>query len=266
MRIKNNLFIILIFILSMDFAFAKNLSARMIMEKVHAVDNGSSLEQDMLMLLINKHGQVRKKLLKVYQKDYGKDIYKIMFFKFPQDVKNTAFLTLDYHSSKKEDEQRIYLPAIKKVKRIPSSDKSSSFMGSDFTYYDLLKYDLDNYKFKLLKEDKINGYEAWFIQSTPINRKEKEESGYDKSIDIVRKDNNIVIHSIKFLTNSKKKKFYSVHKMHQENNIWILDEISMETKKNQKTLHKTIFKLKNTKINIHINDDMFSIRQLEKGI
>ena len=246
-------------------AIADDANARAIMEKVDARDDGKTLEQDMLMVLINKNGNERTRDLKTYSKDFGEDEHRTMFFKSPSDVKNTAFLTYDYDDSAKDDDQWLYLPALKKVKRIPSTDKSSSFMGSDFSYFDMTDRDLENYDFKLLKETKVRGHDAWMIESTPKNQKVIDESGYKKSIAIVRKDNYVVVRAINFLTNGKKK-YLDLKKIHQQDGVWLVDEMSMTTKKGKNTLHKTILKFSNVKLNVPIEDDVFTTRRLEKGL
>jgi outer membrane lipoprotein-sorting protein len=235
------------------------------MEKVDARDDGTTVEQDMLMILIDKNKKERSRDIKSYAKDFGEDEHKIMFFKSPSDVKNTAFLTYDYDDSIKDDDQWLYLPALKKVKRIPSTDKSSSFMGSDFSYFDMTDRDLKDYNFKILKETEVRGHPAWMIESTPRNQKVIDESGYKKTIAIVRKDNYMVVRAINFLTNGKKK-YLDLKKIHQESGIWLIDEMTMTTKKGKSTLHKTILTFSNIILNAPINDGIFTTRRLEKGL
>ena len=246
-------------------AVADDANARAIMEKVDARDDGKTLEQDMLMVLINKNGDERTRDLKSYSKDFGVDEHRTLFFKSPSDIKNTAFLTYDYDDSAKDDDQWLYLPALKKVKRIPSTDKSSSFMGSDFSYFDMTDRDLENYDFKLLKETKVRGHDAWMIESTPRNQKVIDESGYKKSIAIVRKDNYVVVRAINFMTNGKKK-YLDLTKIHEQDGIWLVDEMSMTTKKGKSTLHKTLLTFSNVKLNTPIKDEVFTTRRLEKGL
>jgi len=244
---------------------AEDLSAKAIMEKVDARDDGKTLEQDMLMVLIDKNGNERTRDLKSYGKDFGEDSHRTLFFKSPADVKNTAFLTYDYDEASKDDDQWLYLPALKKVKRIPSTDKSSSFMGSDFSYFDMTDRDLENYDFKILKETKVRGHDAWMIESKPNNQEIIDESGYEKTIAIVRKDNFMVVRAINFLTNGKKK-YLDLKKIHEENGIWLVDEMTMTTKKGKNTLHKTILSFDNIKLNGTIDDGVFTTRRLEKGL
>lgn len=247
------------------YALADDPKARAIMEKVDARDDGKTLEQDMKMILIDKNGKKRVRNLKTYSKDFGEDRYQIMFFKSPADVKNTSFLTYDYDSSKKDDDQWLYLPALKKVKRIPSSDKSSSFMGSDFSYYDMTDRDLDDYDFKLLKETEVRGKKAWMIEATPRSQKVIKESGYTKTIALVRQDNYVVVRSIGVMKGNKKK-YLDIKRLHKQNGVWLPDEMTMTTKKGKATLHKTILQFNNIKLNKPIDDSMFRTRRLEKGI
>ncbi len=244
---------------------ADDAKARAIMEKVDARDDGKTLEQDMTMILIDKNGKKRTRQLHTYSKDFGKDEHQILFFKSPADVKNTAFLTYDYDNANKDDDQWLYLPALKKVKRIPSADKSSSFMGSDFSYFDMTDRDLEDYDFKLLKETEVRGHPVWMIQALPRNKKVVKESGYTKTIGLVRKDNNVVVRSIGFMKNGKKK-YMDIKKLHKQGGVWLPDEITMTTKKGKNTIHKTILKFKNIKLNKPISDNMFTTRRLEKGL
>ncbi|HIM93562.1 MAG TPA: outer membrane lipoprotein-sorting protein [Campylobacterales bacterium] len=246
-------------------ALADDPTARAIMEKVDARDEGDTLEQDMLMILIDKNGNQRTRDLKSYAKDFGVDNHRTIFFKSPADVKNTAFLTYDYDDGARDDDQWLYLPALKKVKRIPSTDKSSSFMGSDFSYFDMTDRDLEDYDFKLLKETEVRGHPAWMIESTPRNQAIIDESGYEKTIAIVRKDNHVVVRAINFMTNGKKK-YLDIKQLHQENGIWLIDEMTMTTKKGNRTLHKTILTFSNITLNGVIKDNVFTTRRLEKGL
>jgi hypothetical protein len=244
---------------------ADDAKARAIMVKVDARDDGKTIEQDMMMILIDKNNKKRIRDIKSYSKDFGVDTHQIMFFKSPSDVKNTAFLTYDYDNASKDDDQWLYLPALKKVKRIPSADKSGSFMGSDFSYYDMTKRDLEDYNFKLIKETKVYGKEAWMIESTPKNKKTIKESGYTKTIAIIRKDNYVLVRAINYMRNGKKK-YMDVKKMHKQSGIWVIDHMSMTTKKGKTMTHKTELKFKNTKVNKALNDNLFSTRRLEKGL
>ena len=240
-------------------------AARDIAQRVHDRDDGQTLIQDMKMILIDKHGNKRVRSIKTFGKDFGKDEYRIMFFKTPADVKDTAFLTYDYDDPKKDDDQWLYLPALKKVKRIPTSDKSSSFMGSDFSYYDMTKRAVEDYTYKILKHIKVRGHDTTMIESIPANDDVVDESGYVKTIGLVREDIDMVVRSIGFLKNGNRK-YLDVTKMHKQDGVWVIDEMVMITKQGKTTLHKTVLKFDNIQVNKPLDDDMFTTRRLEKGL
>ena len=136
--------ILLTLTLTLSSIFA--LDAREIAQKVHDRDEGDNYTANMKMILIDKNNITRVRDLKTYTKNKGEDKLKLMFFLTPADVRNTAFLTHDFEDSSKDDDQWLYLPEVQKVKRIASSDKSASFMGSDFTYSDMTSRNVQDYK------------------------------------------------------------------------------------------------------------------------
>lgn len=130
-KISTILFMTSILILFVGIAGGEDPDARFIMEKVDSRDDGDKSITDMQMRLIDKNGKERIRTIRSYSMDMGKDSYSLMFFLSPADVKNTGILTYDYDDPDKDDDQWLYLPALRKTKRIASSDKSGSFMGSE---------------------------------------------------------------------------------------------------------------------------------------
>lgn len=240
--------------------------ARAIMEKVDARDDGDSVISDMKMILIDKNQKTRERTMRAFAKDIGKDTYQIMFFTEPATVKDTAFLTYDYDDPDKDDDQWLYLPALKTTKRIAASDKTDSFMGSDFSYADMTDTDVENYNYKLLKEDKVYGDKVWIIESVPRTQKIIDTYGYSKSIVFVRQDNFMVVRAVLWLADSNKLKYLDVTKMEQIDGIWVATETHMTTKRGKSTTHKTILLRENMHINQPLKDDLFTVRKLEKGL
>lgn len=245
--------------------------ARDIMEKVDARDDGSSLISTMQMTLIDKNGKKRIRQMLTFAKDIDANTeHKTIFFLSPSDVKNTAFLTYDYSGDDKDDDQWMYLPALKKTKRIPASDKDSAFMGSDFTYADMTDKELDDYTFKLIKESKIKrkdgAHSVWVIESLPVSQLVIDETGYTKSILYVRKDNHMLTRAKFYLKKASRLKYMDVRKLQKIDNIWVAMQTTMTTKQGKKTLHKTILSNSDVEMNPTIDDAMFSIRTIEKGL
>ena len=241
--------------------------AREIMQKVNDRDDGDNQISEMEMILIDRRKNKRVRRLKSFRKDKGKDTLTLMFFLSPADVKNTGFLTYDYDASGKDDDQWLYLPALGKTKRIASDDKSGSFMGSDFNYSDLTEPDLEDYDFKLLKQsEKVKGVDTWRIQSTPRRPEVAEDTGYTKSVLWVRKDNFMVIRSVRWVHKSPRRKFFQVKKLERIDGIWVATEMQTVTKQGKRTVHATVLRFLNVKFNQNLKDRMFTTRRLEKGL
>lgn len=98
-----------------------------------------------------------------------------MIFDKPADVRGTAILT---HSHVKNDDQWLFLPAVKRVKRLNSSNKSGAFMGSEFAYEDLSAPIVEKYSYNYLREEKCGDLPCHVIERTPAY----ENSGYTKNI------------------------------------------------------------------------------------
>jgi hypothetical protein len=241
-------------------------TGREIMELVDARDDGDNATQNMEMILIDKRGNRRERTIRAMSRDVGEDTYTIMFFMSPADVKDTGFLTYDYDDEAKDDDQWLYLPALKKTKRIASSDKSGSFMGSDFSYADMTDRNLDYYDYRLMKETEIDGVKAWQVEAIPNNEEEIDETGYTKSILFVRQDNFVMIRSVNWVKKGNRLKYFEVTELERIDGIWVPTEMHMTTKKGKATLHKTILKAHDVHFNQPIDDDTFTVRRLEKGL
>ena len=243
------------------------LTGRDIMQKVNDRDDGDRSISEMEMILIDKNGKQRVRKIKTYGREQGQQTQSLMFFLTPADVKNTGFLTYDYDESGKDDDQWLYLPALRKTKRIASGDKSGSFMGTDLNYSDMTSPDIDLYKYTLMKETKVRGQKVWQIKSVPKTKAEVEKSGYSKSVIWIRQDNYMMTRAVRWVYNKKRNKYFDAKKIEKIDGIWIATELHVTTKSGKKTLHKTILLQKNIHFNqAEVNEGMFTVRRLEKGL
>lgn len=261
--------LVLIMMLSIVFpvyALSDDPKAREIMQKVEDRDDGDHRTGEMLMVLIDKNGYKRNKYFKSYSKDYGKDSKQIMFIEKPANIKNTGFLTYDYDSPDKDDDQWLYLPALGKPKRIASSEKDGSFMGSDLNYSDMTSITLEDYNYKILKEMKFKDADVWLIESLPRSEKVADETGYKKSISAVRKDNYVVTRVKAWTTDGNYVKIIDFDDLRLIENIWVPMEINVVKRLGKKTKHQTHIVMSNIKFNQNLSDDLFTIRRLKKGL
>ena len=247
-------------------AAADDAKAREIMTRVNDRDDGDNQTSELRMVLIDSRNNRRERDLKSFRKDKGQDTQTIMFFESPADVKGTGFLTYDYAEPGKDDDQWLYLPALRKSKRIASSDKSGSFMGSDLNYSDMTKPDLQDYDFTLLKEEDVDGQKAWVILAVPRSDAKKEEIGYEKSQVWVRADNYVIVRALRWVYKSPRLKFMKVNKLERIDGVWVTTEFQMVTREGQATVHATVLQFNNVRFNQKLSEGLFTVRQLEKGL
>ena len=129
------------------------------------------------MMLRNKRGQESRRELRLKVIEVEGDGDRTMFvFDRPRDIKGTAFLV---HAHKNEpDDQWLYLPALKRVKRISSSKQSGSFMGSEFSYEDMGAVEVEKYTHRFLRDEPCGDLECTVSERIPINR----DSGYSRQL------------------------------------------------------------------------------------
>lgn len=248
---------------------ADDPKARTVMEKVDARDDGDNRTADMQMLLIDKKGRQRMRQIRTFSKDKGEDVLSLMFFLHPADVKDTAFLTYDYDDGTKDDDQWLYLPALQKTKRIATSDKSGSFMGSDLNYADMTSLDLEDYDFSFYtkgREKDVNGHKTWVIWALPRSAKVVKETGYEKALLFVRQDNHFVVRILSWVSGGRQLKYFDVKKLEKIDGNWIATELHVTRKKGKQMVHKTILTLDNVLFNQELDEAMFSIRKMERGL
>jgi len=129
------------------------------------------------MILRNRHGEestrhIRVKTLEVV----GDGDKSLSIFDTPRDVKGTAFLSFTHKTG--PDDQWLYLPALKRVKRISSNNKSGPFMGSEFAFEDLSSQEVEKYTYKYIRDETLNGMDSFVLERYPVDKK----SGYTKQV------------------------------------------------------------------------------------
>ena len=132
---------------------------------------------NLTMTLRNKRGQESTRSLSNQTLELIEDGDKsLIVFNSPRDVQGTSTLTFTHKSG--PDDQWLYLPALKRVKRISSDNKSGPFMGSEFAYEDLSSQEVEKYTYKYLREENEHGSKLHVIERDPVDPK----SGYSRQI------------------------------------------------------------------------------------
>ncbi len=243
-------------------AVAAELTGREIMEKDEQQNKGEDEFNKTLMVLVNKRGQERKRKMEYYSKTGKDDNDKILIrFLEPSDVKGVGLLTIEY--SDRDDDQWLYLPALKKVRRISSSDQGDSFMGTDFTYEDIRSEKLDKHTYAVIGSESVDGHDCYVIEALPATEEQKKDSGYSKRVIWMRKD---IFLMLKVEYYNKKGEHFKteVRKdiVEAAPNLYRPNFMEM---KNHKTGHTTQITFDERKINSGLADRLFTERMLKRG-
>jgi len=234
-----------------------------VMQAVDSREDGDDLKQQMTQTLIDHNGNQRNRQMIAFRKDFGKDSKLITFFTAPANIRDTALLTFDYDNPDADDDQWLYLPALKKVRRISSSDRGDYFMGTDFTFEDMKQTpELKDYHWTLLGSTLIDGHDCWKVEGTPASEGVMHELGYSKMIQYIRKDNYFSIQVDYWDQAGRELKHLHVVAMKQIQGVWSAMKIEMDNVQSQ---HKTILEMSNQVYNTGLSDRLFTQRTLKRG-
>ena len=237
----------------------KKLTGLEVMKKVYNRKAPKDMEATLTMTLVNSNGEKRVRKIKQFIKDFGKVEKKIMFFISPADVRNTSFMNWSYDDPNKDDDQWIYLPALKKVKRISSDSKGDYFMGSDFTYDDLGDRNPEEDNHKILRMEKVNGLECYVVESTPKD----EDYMYSKTVTWVVKDRWYGVKKEFYDEDGEHLKTLTLKKAQNIKGYWIIVNVEMN---NIQKNHKTIMLLSDIKVDSGIPSNKFTVRMMKRGL
>lgn len=241
------------------FNASAQLTGNQIIDKTYNRPVGDDQTSLLTMTLSNANDQTRVRTIQQFTKDMGDTEKSIMFFQSPADVKNTSFMNWTYDDDDKADDQWIYLPALKKVKRISSDSKSDYFMGSDFTYDDLgdRKLNADNHQ--LLREETTNDKLCYVVESISKD----EDYMYSKTITWIDKSTFVGVQKEFYDEDGDLLKILSIKTVEEIAGINVITNSEMN---NVQKKHATSMVLSNVKVNTGISANKFSERMMMRGM
>ena len=160
-------------------------NAKEISKKTLDLTSVDAMEMTSTLSIYDAKGKERVKQTATASKRFGETTKIITRFVSPADVKGIGLLI--YDNEDKDDEMWIYLPALRKVRRIVSSEKGKSFMGSEFSNADMSKPNPDDYTYNLIGSEQYKGNDCWQIESIPINEDIADKNGFSKKIAWINK-------------------------------------------------------------------------------
>ena len=207
----------------------------------------------MEMTLINAAGQKKVRTMKMKVLEGKSEDKSLMEFLTPKDVKGTKFLS--YEHVNKDDDQWLYLPALKRVKRIASKNKSGSFMGSEFSYEDLSAFNVDKYTYAEGEAKIENGF--YVGNSKPVSK----YSGYTKLVSYTDVKTFLIQKTEFYDRKGELLKVETFHDYRKIDGVYRIGKIIMKNVQNDKS---TILIWKDEKIKNGLKSKDFHKRYLKK--
>ncbi len=258
---KHNIYIFLILIFSTVLISAETAEEKGLSIAMQSYENSRGYvdsQSDQLMILIDPSGNevIREISGKNLENDDPNDGDKsIIFFNKPKDVEGTVMLSHTHVND--DDDQWLYLPALGRVKRISSSNKSGSFMGSEISFEDFSGLDYRKYYWKYLGEEEYDGETCFKLESFP----KYENSGYTKRIGLT--DNLFRARKIDYYDRKGellKTIYFEDYKLYLDK-IWNADTFKVVNHQNN---NSTIYKWINRELNVGLNKKDFEKSSLLK--
>lgn len=241
---------------------AFGLTGKEIMQKVSGKKSPRTVHMASELVLVEKDGTTNKRMIESFTYEDAKGLTKsITVFRSPASVKNTRFLTIENEG--RDDDRHIYLPALKKTRRISSSEGGGSFMGTEFTYDDMAmtSKSIDDDTHKLLKEETVGGKECYVIESVPKNT---SGSQYSKRIQWVTKDEAMMkVTKIELYDKEGKLlKVLTMEKFKKISGYWTPMNMVMNNVQNGR---KTLITTKQIELDKKVNPKLFTTNFLKTG-
>lgn len=213
--------------------------------------------------LTNRNGESRRRLTNGYTKLQANnaDNMRTVRFLSPADISGTTTLMIEH--ADREDDLWVYLPALKKVRRLAASDKKDAFVGTDFSYGDMIGFKVDEWTQTLLREEPIDDEQCYVIESLPKSDVVKANSGYSRRLSWVRKDNFVAarIDTWDLANQPLKRMSFSDVRAVGSNGKW--QPMRMEAE-NLQTGHTTLIELTQFKADQNLGDQYFTTRYLDQ--
>ena len=212
--------------------------------------------------LTSRDGLNRVRKTHGYTKQQAGSTEQMRLIKFlsPSDIKGTATLLIEHN--KAEDDIWVYLPALSKTRRLSANQKKDSFIGTDFSFGDVLGHKVDEWSYTIKSDDMIDGAICWVVEALPLSDEIKKNSGYSKRVLWIRKDNYVGVQQDFFDPSGQLiKRILATDIKPISKNKWLAFTTAVE---NLQTGHKTVLRYDDYKADTGLSNDLFSTQALER--
>ena len=240
-----------------------SLTGRQIAEQIDARDDGDHLRRNVRMEMISRSGRTRVRTAQIFRREKDAATHSVIFYTSPNALRDTAFLTHDGEEG--GDRQWLFLPATRRSKQIPTSDRGEYFLGTDFTYEDIrseLKFDLEDYVFERQQSESGDAPYSVRIRAVPVDERTARELGYGE-VRAVVDTQTWLPRVIEFDdTRARPLKKIEVSQFENIDGIWLAMSVKAD---NFQNTHRTHFIYSDVSFETELDERLFSPSGLRQG-
>lgn len=239
-------------------------TGRAIMEEQERRHDVDSEVNYWAMTLVDSRGRERDRSLVSFSKTLDSGVSRTLLkYLEPTDIKDVGLLTWEQPTGQ-EDDQWLYLPASRQIKRIAGGSKKNSFMGSDLAYEDFRSEDLDEHSYELIGEEALDGQACYVVEALPATEEEQRDSGYSKRVFWIRKDIFLTVQTEFYNRRDRLSKVAKYTDLKQvSDTAWRVDLVVMETLKAET---RTLMRTTKRAINEPIDESLFATQMLKRPL
>jgi outer membrane lipoprotein-sorting protein len=239
------------------------LDGRQVMERVDARPRGGDQRARATWRLIDKKGRERVRETRTYWRDHrdqadGLRAKRLIVFDAPPEVRETGFLVWSQADPEVEDERWVYLPALRKVRRVAGRDSGKSFVGTDFNYDDLADRSVDEDEHRLLRTEQHEGALSYVVESKPRDA----GSPYERRVQLVDAERWVVTRVEYYDRGGRLQKTLDAS-WQQADGVWAWERLEM---RDEKSGHRTRVELVEVEHRTGLPDDVFTETSLRLGV
>lgn len=219
------------------------------------------------LVLIDKNNKRNQRTIEEVSKTYADVKKSISFITHPARIQGTGFLSFDWDALARANESWLYLPKLRKVTRLSTSNRRDYFLGSDFSYGDLEGIEVQDFDYQYAA-NKISKDGLIIVDAVPAAKNSAEvisKYGYKKITYWVDDKRKMLIRAKFWLEDSGWIKYYKASDIQDYSGVWVATKEQMVLTKQNKKVHSTVFSVETIEINKVVDDGVFTFYGLEKG-
>lgn len=231
-------------------------------------DGGQRMSAQMRMTIRDASGSERVRTLRTWALRFDGGVRTLAVFETPADIREMGLLTVDHFDAARDDEQWLYVPALRRTTRISSATRSGAFAGSDFSFADFTLPDPERYDARLMSgSGQVGGEPAWHIEITPRDARTQRETGYTRLEFWIGQRSLLALRTKAYTSRAGVVKYMQMAGVRQVDGVWMPRSIVARTLRGETLLSETV--LEQVQVTVGdsaVTESLFTTARLERGL